>query len=405
MMDLFALAPQTAECAYVAIPEASQQAMRYYHSGNILWIIAQSWTLFVPFLFLVRGFSGKLQNYASKLGKNWFFTIFIYLGLFTPIFQLLNLPLDFYAGFMREHTYGLSTQSIGRWLENYGISFLVGFISAAAFVWIFYLLLKRSPKRWWFYGSLVSMGITFLMMIVQPIWIDPLFNKFGPMKDKKLEQQILALASQAGIDHGRVFEVDKSKDTKTLNAYVVGFGATNRIVLWDTTLQKMTTDEVLFVMAHEMGHYVLHHVWWFYIYISLLSLLIFYCTYKAATFLLHRYYKRFRFKNLYEIASLPLFMLVTSLLLFLASPLTNGISRYMEREADRFGLELTQNNKAAAEAFIVLQYENLANPRPGLFNRVWRGTHPSLAERITFCNSYCPWRQNEPLRYEKHFNR
>ncbi len=393
-----------AECAHVAVPEASAEAMRYYQSGNLLWIIQQGWALIVPLLFLLWGFTGKLSRFSEKWGKKWFFSIAIYLVLFFVIYKLLSFPLDLYSDYIREHAYNLSTQTFSRWLGNYGIDTLVNVVGLVAFVWIFYLLLKKSPKRWWFYSSIVSSILLFLLMFIQPIWIDPLFNKFGPMKNKELEQQILKLAAKAGIEDGRVFEVDKSQDTTKLNAYVTGFGKTNRIVLWDTTIEKMTPKEILFVMGHEMGHYVLHHVWWSFAYLSAISFAIFYLTYCASTYFLDRYKKRFGFKKLYDIASLPLLLFFIGFFTLLFTPLMNCISRHIEHEADRFGLEITKDNKSAAEAFLVLQHGNLANPRPGNVYKFWRSSHPPLAERIDFCNSYCPWKNDQPMRYSKYFN-
>ncbi len=390
-------------CAQVIVPEASEQAMSYYQSGNMLWLLDQLWSFIVPLLFLITGFSGKLASFTERWGKKWFFALSFYLVVFVGLYQLLDLPLNFYAGYVRDHAYGLSTQTVGRWLDNYGKTALVILVSALAFVWIFYLLLKKSPRRWWFYSSLVSIGILFIMMFIQPIWIDPLFNQFGPMKDKQLEKQILDLAARAGIENGRIFEVDKSQDTKMLNAYVVGFGATTRIVLWDTTLKQLKPDEILFVMGHEMGHYVLHHIWWDMLYLSALSFLLFYLVYRSANFLMRRYQKRFGFKHLSNSASLPLLLLLVNIFLLLASPLSNYISRCMERQADRFGLEITQNNQAAGEAFVALQQENLANPWPGPLYKFWRSTHPPLGERVTFCNTYCPWAQGESLTYIKYF--
>lgn len=403
MFEMILAAIQDSACSNVAVPEASEQAMRYYESGNILWIVQQAWSLLVPLLFLVKGFTGKLESLAKKWGKKWFFVIAIYLVLFTLIYSLLNLPLDFYGSYVREHAFGLSAQTLGRWLDNYGKEMLVGLIGSVAFIWIFYLLLKKSPRRWWLYCSLVSTGIIFILAIIQPIWIDPLFNQFGPMKDKQLEQQILGLASRAGIEHGRVYEVDKSQDTNKLNAYVIGLGHTNRIVLWDTTIKQLTPDEILFVMGHEMGHYVLGHIWWQMIFLTLFSFALFYLTYRVANFLLHRYQKQMGFKHLYNIASLPLLLLLLTFFSLLAAPLFNYASRYVEHEADRFGLEITQNNQAAAEAFIALQQKNLANPRPGPLFKFWRSSHPPLGERIDFANSYCPWRREEPLKYDKYF--
>ena len=243
----------------------------------------------------------------------------------------------------------------------------------------------------------------FIMMFVQPIWIDPLFNKFGPMKNKQLEAEILLLASRAGIENGRVFEVDKSQDTRQLNAYVVGIGSSNRIVLWDTTIQQMTPNEILFVMGHEMGHYVLHRIWWGMAFYSILTFAVFYLTYRSANVLLHRYHKRFGFNDLSSIASLPLLLLLVSFFMLLSSPISNYFSRCIEHHADQFGLEITKDNQAAGQAFIALQQENLANPRPGPIFKFWRSTHPPLAERVDFCNRYCPWKEQEPLKYGKHF--
>jgi len=392
-----------AKCADVVVPEASEQAMRYYNSGNILWIVNQAWGVIVPLLFLLWGFTGKLSRFAEKCGKKWYFAIVIYLALFLSISQLLNFPLDYYRGFLRQHAYGLSTETLSHWFENYGKGFLVSLIIAAAFIWIFYLVLKKSPRRWWFYGTLVSIGLVFMTSMIQPIWIDPLFNKFGPMKDKKLEEQILALAAKAGIKGGRVYEVDKSQETKALNAYVIGFGSTKRIVLWDTTLKAMTPDQILFVVGHEMGHYVLHHMWWGMAYYSALSFVIFYLTYRSANFLVRKYHHRFGFNHLYNIASFPLFLVLIGIFMLIATPLSNWLSRQLEHEADRFGLEITQNNQAAGEAFIVLQHGNLANPRPGPIYNFWRSTHPPLGERVDFCNRYCPWKEHKPLKYGKYF--
>ncbi len=405
MLTVLVAAIASQECAQAAVPAATDQAIRYYQSGNVLWIIQQEWSLIVPLLFLLWGLTGKLGTLAEKWGKKWFFSLVIYLAMFLTLYKILNIPLDFYADYIREHAYGLSTQKLGRWLENYGKGILVALLGSCAFIWIFYLLLKKSPRRWWVYSSLTSIGVMFILVFIQPIWIDPLFNRFEPMKDKQLEQQILGLAARAGIEHGRVFEVDKSQDTGTLNAYVVGFGTTNRIVLWDTTIKQMTPDELLFVMGHEMGHYVLNHIWWSIVYFGALSFAMFYLTYKSATFLLHRYHKRFGFKHLYDIASLPLLLLLINLFALLSSPLSNYVSRYMEHEADRFGLEITQNNEAAARAFIALQQKNLAIPYPGTVFTFWRSTHPSLGERIEFCNSYCPWKQHEPLKYAEYFKK
>src|SRR5439155_4363500 len=131
----------------------------------------------------------------------------------------------------------------------------------AAFLWLPYLLMRNSPRRWWFYTWIATTAATVLVVFITPLWIDPLFNHFGPLKNKALEAEILALAKRAGIEGSRAYEVDKSADTKAVNAYVTGFMGTKGIVLWDTLIAKLDRHELLTVMGHEAGHYVMHHVW------------------------------------------------------------------------------------------------------------------------------------------------
>jgi STE24 endopeptidase len=241
------------------------------------------------------------------------------------------------------------------------------------------------------------------MLLVAPIWIAPLFNKFGPMTDKSLEADILALADHAGIEGGRVFEVDKSVDTNALNAYVTGFGGTKRIVLWDTIIAKLDRRELLFVMGHEMGHYVLSHIYQLIALFSVVMLLSFYAAHRVAGAVMGRWHRRIGFAALADIASLPLVLCLVGVFSLLVTPLTLAHSRWIERQSDRFGLEITRDNHAAATAFVKLQTENLGNPRPGWLYKLWRSSHPPLGERIDFCNNYRPWETGQMLSYEHLF--
>lgn len=394
-----AAAAATGEPAPVPVPEPSEKALRYHRGNNILWVVDTLWSWLVPAAILFTGLSARMRNLARRIGRRWYFTFVVYFVLFSLLTFVVDLPLAYYQGFVREHAYGLSNQTLAKWSGDAVKSLMVGLVAGALFLWIPYLLLRRSPKRWWLYTSLAAVPVLVLVVFVTPLWIEPLFNEFGPMKDKALEARILALAERAGIEGSRVYEVAKSVDTNTVNAYVTGFMGTKRIVLWDTLLARLEADEVLFVMGHEMGHYVLGHVVRTIVFLSFVTLGTLYAAHRVSRGLLARFGPRFGFDTLSDVASLPLLLLLASLFGFVVTPGVLAYSRWQEHEADRFGLELTQNNRAAAMAFVKLQQENLAVPRPGWIVRVWRASHPVLGDRIDFCNTYHPWREGRPLKY------
>lgn len=388
----------------VAVPRPSERTLRHHRSGNLLWVINVVWGLCVPALILYTGLSARVRNFARKTGRWWYPTILIYLIVYLLLTYLLELPLSYYEGFVREHDYGLSNQSGAQWFGDSTKSLLVALIISSLFLWVPYLLLKRSPRRWWLYAALATVPVSLFVMLIAPIWITPLFDEFGPMSDKALEADILQLAHCAGIEEARVFEVNKSEDTKKLNAYVSGLLGTQRIALWDTLLEKLNREQVLTVMGHEMGHYILGHVWNRLVLYAALSFLTLYCLHLAANALVRRYHMLFGFKDLSDIASLPLFVLLISAFSLLVTPIVYAYSRHIEHEADRFALEITRDNHAYAGAFVVLQQENLVNPNPSLLYKLWWAPHPVLADRISFANSYQPWKTGQKSKYDSLFS-
>ena len=391
---------------YVEVPEPSPEALSYYKSGNVLWVINFSLGFLIPLLFLFTGLSAKIRNWAKRLGRNkWFFTLAFYFIIFSIISFFIDFPLSYYQGFIREHAYNLSNQTFAKWFTDSINSHLIVTLIGGLFISIPYFLLKKSPKRWWFYTSIIMVPFMAFIMLIYPIWIAPLFNDFGPMKDKALEANILTLAEETGIEGSRVFEVNKSIDTKKVNAYVSGFHNTKRIVLWDTIIEKLDEDELLSVMAHEMGHYVLGHTIKSLVFLLFILIFTFYGIYRTADIFINRYKDKIGFEKFSDIASLPLLFMLMHLFLNIISPIQMGFSRYHEHEADRFSLEIRQNNHAAAMSFVKLQEENLAIPRPGWLYKFWRSSHPSLGDRIDFCNNYRPWEEGKPLKYEVFFSK
>jgi len=393
-------ATAAASSAPVPVPEPGEKTLRYYRTGNALWVVEMLWALLVPAALLFTGLSARMRDLASRAaGGNWFLTVAVYGILFTFLTFLLDLPLAWYSDFFREHTYGLSSQTAGKWWTDTLKTLVLGCFFTAVSLWFPYLLLRTSPRRWWLYTGLASIPVLTFLLFVSPVWIEPLYNDFGPMKDKALEAKILDLASRAGIEGGRVYEVNKSVDTQTVNAYVSGFGSTRRIVLWDTALAKLQEPEILFIMGHEMGHYVLSHVWQLIAVGCALILFGLWVIHLTADGLIERYAGRFGFRELSDVASLPLIALLFSVVSLVLTPVALAIDRHVEHEADRFGLEITRDNHDCATAFAKLQEENLAVPRPGLLYKLWRSSHPPLGERIDFCNQYRPWETGQPLKY------
>lgn len=387
----------------VAVPEPDAKALAYYRGGNGLWIVGQLFALAFPLVLLATGFSARMRSRAERMSRHWLGTVAVYVVFYRALDWLVTRPLGFYGGYVRQHAYGLSNQTFGKWLRDsaidLGVSTLVGVVVAVGlYAWI-----RKAPRRWWLGATACLIPFLFLVLLIQPLWIAPLYNDFGPMQDPALESSILELAGRAGIEGGSVYEVAKSVDTRMVNAYVTGFLASKRIVLWDTLLARLEAPEVLHVMGHEMGHYVLGHVIQSIVLYSLLAGLGLLLVSRLAPRLIARWCGTFGFARLDDVASLPLLLLLIQLASFAILPASLAFSRHLEREADRFGLELTQDNRSAAMAFVKLQQNNLSNPRPGRLFVWWRGSHPSLAERIDFANHYRPWESGEPLRYGEHF--
>jgi STE24 endopeptidase len=394
----------TAATAEVAVPEPSALAVRYHRSGNVLWATATALDLLLPAALLFTGLSARARRAAERLARGRrFATIALYAVAYVLIQALVFLPLSWYAGYLRQHAYGLSTETAAAWLGDWAKAVAITVVFSALLLWVPYWLLRISHRRWWLWTGLLTAPLTVLAMIVLPVYIAPLFDEYGRMRDPALERRIERLAARAGIPDSRIYEVRKSEETRQVNAYVTGFGGTKRIVLWDTLVDRLRPDEVEFVVGHEIGHFVLRHTLTFIVGATLLVTLSLWSVHRVAGWLIARFGRRFGFDRLDDVASLPLLALVGGVVMLAASPAALALSRWQEREADRFGLEITRDNNAAARAFVRLQEDNLAVPRTGLLFRLWRGSHPDLADRIEFANRYSPWLRGQPLRYGDRF--
>jgi STE24 endopeptidase len=387
----------------MAVPVPGEKAVRHYHASIALGVTAILWSFLSPALFLFTGWSARIRSWAQRQGQNWYITFVLYAVAFGLLYFLVNLPLNYYAGFVFPHSFDLTNQTFSRWLGNTLKSAAVVMIIGLAVGWIPFLVFKKSPRRWWLWlGLLVPLFLS-AQFFIQPVLIDPLYHQFRPLPDKTLEAKILAEAARAGIAGSRIYVANLSLDTKLDNAYVTGLFGTRRIVFWDTMLKGFNEDELLFILGHEMGHYVLHHLIQLIAVASLLAFLSLYAWYWLAGPVIRQCQQRWRFDTLSDFAALPLMILAFQLSVFTDLPVYMAFSRHIEHEADRFGLELTHNNHAAATAFVKMVQNGVYVYQPAPIIQFWYGSHPTPAERIEFCNQYRPWETGQPSKYQNCF--
>jgi STE24 endopeptidase len=326
-------------------------------------------------------YAGRSRGFAEKA--------FYILILFAAI-TVIDFPLSYYRGFVIEHHFGLSTQTFGEWFANTIKSDYLAALLLVILIPIAYWGINKRAKDWWLWVGVVTVPIMIFVIIIVPVFVSPMFNKFEPLKDEALAQRIVGMAEKAGISGSRVYQVDMSGETQSINAYVTGLFGSKRIVLWDTTIKKLTPDEIAFVMAHEMGHYVMNHMWIGIALFGAIIMILLFIIHKSIGWFIRCYGDHFGFVSVGDIASLPLLMLMFGLMMFLLDPVTNGFSRRIEHDSDRFALDLTQDKVNGESAFVKLANENLSNPKPSAFIEFWQFSHPPLQKRIEFCRSYVP---------------
>lgn len=379
----------TQSAVYPLSPERKAKLIAYARTTNIWRFADFGITVVILLLILFTGFSARVRQWA-QIGRRRFWVTWLYFAILSAVIWLLTFPFDYYHNFAIERQYGFMNQTFGSWLgENLmslGISVLLGIIP----VWFFYFLIERF-RRWWLVFSVGAVPFLVFFIVIAPVVISPLFNKFEPLQDKQLESSILSLADKAGIAGSNVFQVNASKQSTKVNAYVTGLFGTKRIVLYDNLINNFTLDEIRFVMGHEMGHYVLHHIWWGLGTAIVLLLIVLWITSLSIERLIHRFRHSWKFDRLSDIASLPLVMLYLTVIMFLLQPIMNGISRHHEHQSDVYGMEITGvDGESAAIAFDKLSALNLSDPDPNPIIEFWFYSHPALQKRMAFVRSYRP---------------
>ena len=368
------------------VVHVTPEMIRHSRLLDVLYFVDFAYVVAVLYLLMLTGLSFRLRDVASRVARNRFLIAMTYFALLVLVIVALELPLTFYQGFIVPHQFDLTNQSLASWLGDFCKAIIVNIVIGGPIAALALFAIHRF-RRWWLVLWLGSIPLIILGVVMTPLIIDPLFNKFEPLKDPVLRRDLLNEAARAGIEGSRVYQVNKSKQTKTMNAYMTGLGPSKRIVLYDTLLAKLDHDEILATMGHEMGHYVLHHLWKgiaFSIVVSFFGFFI-------AQSIYERGLRRWGIADRADPAAVPWLLLIATVLTFALSPVDSGFSRRIEHEADKFGLDLTHLNEAAASSMVKFCEDAKQDPSPPRFIEWWRYSHPAAQRRIDFALAYRPW--------------
>jgi len=265
---------------------------------------------------------------------------------------------------------------------------------------LMYFMVRRSPRRWWFYGWLICIPVVVFVMFISPLVIEPMFYTFSPLEqtNPELVTQIERVVQRADLEipRSRMYSMNASEKLTGDNAYVSGFGASKRVVVWDTTQKHMTNPEIMFVFGHEMGHYVLNHIVKGIVATLLFMLALLYLAFLCCGWMLHRWGAKWQIREIGDWASVPMLMLLLSFFAFATTPLQNGVGRYFEHQADTYGLEaihgLVPDSKiVAAQSFQILGENWLEYPDISDAFEWWAADHPITRKRVQYAQDYDPW--------------
>jgi STE24 endopeptidase len=361
---------------------------RAYASGRYgIFAGATALRLAILLMLVLTPASAALRSLAVRAVPAYpSLAVAVYVALLVVLFELVTLPLGYYAGFLREHAYGLSTQTAAGWLLDRAKAALLTLALAVPMGMVLSLLWRRYPGRWVLPAWGLGGAAIIVLVALAPVVIDPLFNTIRPLQRPELRERVLAMAARAGTPVDQVYETDASRRTRKGNAYFTGLGHTKRIVLYDTLIAGSSPEEVELVLAHEIGHWRHAHIWKG-IGLSILGLgILLWLGAHVLEWAARR--GAFHLASPADIAGLPLFLLVLFVLNLGGLPIQNAISRHFERQADRASLELTRDPSAFIRAEVQLARSNLADLSPPA-PIVWLlYTHPPVAERIRMAEEF-----------------
>ncbi len=362
-------------------------------------IVLFLYSIIVLLLILKWRIAPRYRSWAEKASSNRFLQATIFSPLILMTIAILESPGDIGEHWV-SRKFGLSIQGWGSWSWDWTKSQIISVIIGIIVIWILFAAIRKSARRWWLWFWIASLPLIVLGTFLQPLVIDPLFHKFVPLaeKDPALTASLEQMLGRAGenIPPQRMFWMDASEKSTRLNAYVTGIGASKRVVVWDTTISKMNTPQIVFVAGHETGHYALYHIPKGLALVAAVYLVFFYLGYLSIGWLLARWGIQWEIHGVNDWAAFPALLLLLTTFSFANNPLANGISRHFEHQADQYGLEVTHgltpdSGEVAAQAFQILGEVDLADPAPNPVDVFLFYDHPPIADRILYSLTYNPW--------------
>jgi len=362
-------------------PAERAQSNAYFEGGYWLQLWDFLSTVLVMWLLLRFRLSMRMRDLAERIARFRPLQTAIYWVQFIILVTLVTFPLTIYEGYLREHKYGLSNQAFGQWMRDQAVVLGIGIVLGAIFMVPLFGLVRRLGKNWWVWGAVATVVFIAFVALIAPVYIAPLFNKYTKLEDPSIKDPILSMARANGIPATDVYEFDASRQSNRVSANVSGFAGTLRISLNDNLLKRCTLPEIETTMGHEMGHYVLNHIYKGLVMNGVVIVIVFAFLSWAINFALSRWGERWGVRDIGDVAVLPLAVTVLSIYFFLTTPLNNSITRTMEFEADMYGLNAARQPDGEANVDLLLgEYRKMD---PGPIEEFLFFDHPSGRTRIT----------------------
>ena len=364
------------------MPPAERARSNAYFEGGY-WL--QLWdflsTVLVMWLLLRFRLSMRMRDLAERMTRFRPLQTAIYWVEFIILVTVVTFPLTIYEGHIREHKYGLSNQAFGQWTRDQAVVLGIGIVLGAVFMVPLFGLVRRLGKNWWVWGAVATVVFIAFIALIAPVYLAPLFNKYTKLEEPSIKEPILSMARANEIPATDVYEFDASRQSNRVSANVSGFAGTLRISLNDNLLKRCTLPEIATTMGHEMGHYVLNHIYKGLVMNGVVIVIGFAFLSWGINFALSRWGERWGVRHIGDVAVLPLAVIVLSSYFFVTTPINNTITRTMEFEADMYGLNAARQPDAEANVDLLLgEYRKMD---PGPIEEFVFFDHPSGRTRIT----------------------